>query len=47
VTEPGAALSNAWREKVTPNNAGYVKNLPDGEAIFGAYQKLLAGAKSP
>jgi TRAP-type transport system periplasmic protein len=46
VTEPSAARSAEWRDKVTPNDTVYVNNLPNGSAIFASYQQLLAAAKS-
>ena len=46
VTEPTAARSATWRDKVTPNDTAYVNSVPNGPAIFATYQQLLAAAKS-
>jgi len=46
VTEPTAARSATWRDKVTPNDTAYVNGVPNGPAIFATYQQLLAAAKS-
>jgi TRAP-type C4-dicarboxylate transport system substrate-binding protein len=46
VTEPTAARSAEWRNKVTPNDTAYVNSVPNGPAIFATYNQLLAAAKS-
>lgn len=45
IAAPSAATTADWRGKVTPNNTAYVNTVPNGPAIFAAYQQLLVAAR--
>jgi TRAP-type transport system periplasmic protein len=47
VTAPSPERAAEWRTQITPNNAAYMNTVPNGPAIFAAYQQLLKAAKSP
>lgn len=46
ITAPSAAMSEAWRAKLDPVDAAYVKGVPDGATILASYRQLLAAAKA-